>query len=103
MINLCSMLYIIYFNIIIGVILLELHILSWVTLEVFCLLVHIIALTATATIETLKVVSNCLSLESPVLVGCPPDRKNIFYNVQAMPIVLMSFANKFHQRSKIWD
>ena len=49
--------------------------------------IHIIALTATATKETLKVVSNRLSLESPVLVGCPPDRKNIFYNVQAMPSV----------------
>ena len=46
--------------------------------------IHIIALTATATKETLKVVSNRLSLESPVLVGLPPDRKNIFYNVQAM-------------------
>ena len=45
------------------------------------------ALTATATKETLRVVSERLSLTSPVIIGCPPNCTNITYILQQMPSV----------------
>ena len=44
--------------------------------------VNIIALTATATWDTLKVVQSRLSMPNPVVIGLPPHRGNIFYSVQ---------------------
>ena len=45
----------------------------------------ILAVTATATKETLDSVTCRLSLENPVLIGLPPDRINIKYAVQPCP------------------
>jgi bloom syndrome protein len=46
--------------------------------------INIMALTATATNETYKCVCKRLSLIDPVLIGCPPDRNNIMYEVKPM-------------------
>ncbi len=46
--------------------------------------VNVLALTATATQETLQVVSQCLSLKDVVVVALPPDRPNIMYEVQPL-------------------
>ena len=43
--------------------------------------VHLIALTATATKETLQVVTSRLSLQNPVVVGTSPNRSNIKLSV----------------------
>ena len=48
-------------------------------------LVKILAVTATATKETLDSVTSRLSLEKPVLIGLPPDRINIKYAVNPCP------------------
>ena len=44
--------------------------------------VNVMALTATATIETFNIVSKRLSMKEPVLVALPPDRGNIFYTLE---------------------
>ena len=46
--------------------------------------VHVLALTATATQETLQVVSRRLSLRDAVIVALPPSRPNIMYKVQPL-------------------
>lgn len=43
--------------------------------------INVMALTATATLETFHIVSKRLSLKDPFLVALPPDRGNIFYSV----------------------
>ena len=43
--------------------------------------VNIIALTATATIETMDIVSHRLCLKNPVIVALPPYRDNITYRM----------------------
>lgn len=43
--------------------------------------VNILALTATATAETFHTVSHQLSMVKPVLVGLPPHRQNIVFNI----------------------
>ena len=43
-----------------------------------------LALTATATKETLECVTSRLSLEDPVVIGLPPDRANIKYSVMQL-------------------
>ena len=45
----------------------------------------ILAVTATATKETLDSVTCRLSMEKPVLIGLPPDTINIKYVVQPCP------------------
>lgn len=47
--------------------------------------VNILALTATATMETLRAVENRLNLQNPVVVALPPDRRNIFFTVSKQP------------------
>ena len=47
--------------------------------------VHVLALRATATSETLAVVTRRLSLHNPVVLGLPPDRCNTFYRVSPLP------------------
>ena len=47
--------------------------------------VNILALTATATQETLDVVTDRLSLKAPVVVGLQPDKDNIKYLVKQCP------------------
>lgn len=42
------------------------------------------ALTATATTDTFRIVCQRLSLSRPVLIGCAPDRRNISYEVRPM-------------------
>ena len=44
--------------------------------------VNILALTATATKETLDIVTERLSLKNPAVIGLPPDRENIKFNVK---------------------
>lgn len=46
--------------------------------------VHMLALTATATQETLQVVLQRLSLKDVVVVALPPSRPNIIYKVQPL-------------------
>ena len=43
--------------------------------------VNLMALTATATIETFQVIVKRLSLNKPILIGLPPNRNNIYYAV----------------------
>jgi len=45
--------------------------------------INILALTATATKETLDVVTERLSLKDPAVIGLPPDRENIKFKVCA--------------------
>ncbi len=47
--------------------------------------VNVLALTATATLETLRAVENRLNLQNPVIVALPPDRQNIFFVVSRQP------------------
>ena len=42
------------------------------------------ALTATATSDTYKIECQRLSLMDPVIIGCPPNRQNIMYEVQPL-------------------
>lgn len=49
--------------------------------------VKILALTATATKETLESVKSRLSLQDPAVIGLPPDRVNIKYTVKDCPPV----------------
>lgn len=44
--------------------------------------VHMMALTATATAETLRIVSNRLCMINPVIVALPPHRDNVCYQVK---------------------
>ena len=55
--------------------------------------VKILAVTATATKETLNSVTCRLSMETPVLIGLPPDRINIKYSVKPCPS-LTEFCNQ---------
>ena len=47
--------------------------------------VNVIALTATATSETLKVVKECLSLDDPAVIGLSPNLPNVFYSAVKLP------------------
>lgn len=47
--------------------------------------VNVLALTATATVATLRAVETCLNLQNPALIALPPDRPNIFYTVFKQP------------------
>ena len=47
--------------------------------------VKILALTATATKETLESVIGRLALQDPAIIGLPPDRNNIKYSVKECP------------------
>ena len=47
--------------------------------------VNVMALTATATHSTFKVVKERLCMTQPVIIGLPPQRANIFYCVQGLP------------------
>jgi len=49
--------------------------------------VKILVLTATVTKETLDSVRCHLSMETPILIGLPPDRINIKYVVQPCPSI----------------
>ena len=49
--------------------------------------VNLLALTATATQETLDVVTDRLSLKEPVVIGLQPDKDNIKYLVKPCPSV----------------
>ena len=51
--------------------------------------VRILALTATATSEVFKAVKNRLSLDDPAVIGLPPSRDNIKYNVEPLPNINM--------------
>ena len=51
--------------------------------------IPIIALTATATTEIFKAVSNKLSLNDPVMIGLSPNRDNIKYYVEPLPSISM--------------
>ena len=51
--------------------------------------IPIIALTATATTEIFKAVSNKLSLNDPVMIGLSPNRDNIKYYVEPLPNISM--------------
>ena len=44
--------------------------------------VKVIALTATATISTLKAVQARLAMDTPVVIGLSPHRSNIHYSVR---------------------
>ena len=61
--------------------------------------VHILALTATATKETFYVISNQLSMVKPVLVGLPPNRENIMFEVHHK-IDIDSFATNLSDELK---
>ena len=47
--------------------------------------VSIMALTATATTETLKIVTDRLSLRNPVVVGITPNQGNLKFFVEPLP------------------
>jgi bloom syndrome protein len=47
--------------------------------------VNIMALTATATKETYDVVCSRLSMKNPSVIGCAPNRDNIFYALKLLP------------------
>jgi len=55
--------------------------------------VKILALTATATRETLDCVLDSLSLEDPAIIGMPPNRPNIRYTIEH-PIGILDFSQK---------
>jgi len=46
--------------------------------------VNILALTATATMETFNSISKSLLLNNPILVGLPPNRATLSRNAQAL-------------------
>ena len=48
---------------------------------------NVLALTATATKETLDVVTARLALKDSAVIGLPPDRENIRYNVNFCPSI----------------
>jgi len=47
--------------------------------------VHVMALTATATSDTLKVVTECLSLDDPAVIGLSPNLPHVFFLVEKLP------------------
>lgn len=47
--------------------------------------VNMLALTATATVDTLRAVEKRLNLQDPVIIALPPDRPNVFYTVLKQP------------------
>ena len=47
--------------------------------------VNVMALTATATSDTLKVVKECLSLHEPAVIGLSPNVHNVFYSAAKLP------------------
>ena len=47
--------------------------------------VHIVALTATVTVESFSTIAERLSLKSPALVGIRPNQPNIKYFVESLP------------------
>ena len=47
--------------------------------------VHVMALTATATKDTLEVVISRLSLKNPVIIGLPPNRDNTMFRIKSLP------------------
>ena len=49
--------------------------------------VHILALTATATSDVLKVVKARLSLDDPIVIGVSPNRVNIKYYIEPLPSI----------------
>ena len=51
--------------------------------------VNILALTATITPESFKIISDRLCLNEPVIIGMPPSPLNIKYNVEPLPSVTM--------------
>lgn len=67
--------------------------------------VKILVLTATATHSTLKVVTERLCMQNPVIVGLPPHRKNIFYRVQDLPSLddfSTQLADKIRQKGTFY-
>ena len=58
------------------------------------------ALTATATTDTYKTVCQRLSLKDPVVIGCPPNRQNIKYEVEPL-IEMDTFASTVARELKI--
>ena len=46
--------------------------------------VNIIALTATATSDTLDAIKDRLSMPHPIVIGLPPNRNNIFFTIWAL-------------------
>ena len=46
--------------------------------------IGVIALTATATKETLRIVVERLSLKDPIVIGLTPTQPNIVYNVEKL-------------------
>jgi len=67
--------------------------------------INVLALTATATQETLDVVTDRLALKEPVIIGLQPDKNNIKYLVKPCPSVdeICSFLadELVKQRSKM--
>ena len=65
--------------------------------------VHIIALTATATAEVLRTVTDKLCLKDPVVIGLTPNRENIKYSIEPKPkleVFCDLFAeNLYHMRT----
>ena len=51
--------------------------------------VNILALTATTTPESFKIISDRLCLNEPVIIGIPPSPLNIKYNVEPLPKMTM--------------
>jgi len=47
--------------------------------------VHIVALTATVTVESFSTIAERLSLKSPALIGIKPNQPNIKYFVEPLP------------------
>ena len=47
--------------------------------------VHVMALTATATLSTQKIIMKSLSMESPAIIYIPPVRNNVMYYVANKP------------------
>lgn len=58
------------------------------------------ALTATATHETYRTICRSLMLKDPVLIGCPPNRHNITYEVKPM-LDMKSFCSSVAEEVKI--
>ena len=54
--------------------------------------VNVMALTATATSDTYKIVCQLLLFMDRVIIGCPPNRQNIMYEVVDMDTFLSTVA-----------
>ena len=61
--------------------------------------VKVMCLTATATYGTFNAVCKHLSLVNPIIIGCPPHRDNIAYNVKPLPSV-EDFCNEVTEEIK---